>query len=404
MVAQDDAPAIGETRGLKLLYVRSISSSLALGASQPFLAVYAATLGASPLTIATLHATMNFFTNAVQTLWGRLSDASGRRVPWIVAGSSLAALTWIPALLTKSPELFVLIMALRFVALSMTTPTSTALLADISEPEERQSLVTRVQIWGTVGAASATIVVGLSQLIGLEGFAVGFVIAMISEAVSGLVMIPFREESRPQKKLEPLTSFSSNAPYLSYLAINTTYIFFMSISWPLFTITIATVAKLDVLTIAVMNVLSDLSSLVALFLLHRTNLDFAGTVVVLTATRASFAVVPLVYGFLPAPPYLIGINLLTGAMISLNNALSTLYLLAVVRPENRATLTAVANLAQGVGSFAGSMMGGVLMEALGPTFGFSGVLIAVYILSSVGRIGFGLLHLRLRRGALNEIG
>ncbi|MDW8041823.1 MAG: MFS transporter [Nitrososphaerota archaeon] len=384
--------------------MRSISSSLALGASQPFLAVYAATLGASPLTIAALHATMNLFTNAVQTLWGRLSDASGRRVPWIVAGSLLAAITWVPALLTRSPDQFVLIMALRFVALSMTTPTSTALLADVSDPEERQALVSRTQMWGTVGAASATIAVGLSQLMGFEGFAVGFVIAMVSEAVSGFVMIPFKETARPQKKLEPLPSFSGNDPYVSYLTINTIYIFFMSISWPLFTITIATVARLDVLTIAVMNVLSDASSLVALFLLQRTNLDFSRTVAAMAATRVSFAVVPLVYGLLPSPPYLIGINLLTGAMISLNNALSTLYLLAVVRPENRATLTALANLAQGLGSFLGSMIGGILVETFQPTLGFSGALITVYLLSSVGRAGFGLLHLRLKRGGSSETG
>ncbi|MEN3048342.1 MAG: MFS transporter [Candidatus Caldarchaeales archaeon] len=398
MSSRVDAPSGNTGRGLRLLYARSISSSLALGASQPFIAVYAATLGASPVTIATLHATMNLFTSAVQTLWGRLSDASGRRVPWMVAGSLLAAATWIPAMLTRSPEQFVLIMALRFVALSMTTPTSTALLADISEPEERQALVTRTQIWGTVGAASATITVGLSQLAGLNGYEVGFAIAMAAEAVSGLVMLPFKEVPRPNKALEPLLTFTTNSPYVAYLAVNTSYIFFMSIAWPLFTITIAEVARLDVFTIAMMNVLSDVSSLVTLTLLARANLDLPSAVTVLAATRCSFAVVPLVYGFLPSPPYIVGINLLTGAMISLNNTLSTLYLLAVVSPENRATLTALANLAHGVGSFMGSMTGGLLVEAIRPSTDLAGALIAVYLLSSVGRVVFGALHLRLRRG------
>ncbi|MCX8203036.1 MAG: MFS transporter [Nitrososphaeria archaeon] len=385
-------------RALGLLYARTISSSLALGASQPFIAVYAATLGASPVTIATLHATMNLFTSAVQTLWGRLSDASGRRVPWIVAGSLLAAVTWVPAMLTRSPEQFVLIMALRFVALSMTTPTSTALLADISEPEERQALIARTQIWGTVGAASATITVGLSQLAGLNGYEVGFAIAMAAEAISGIVMIPFKEVPRPNRTLEPLLAFTANSPYVAYLAVNTTYIFFMSIAWPLFTITIAEVARLDVFTIAMMNVLSDASSLVTLMLLTRTNLDFPSTVTVLAATRASFAVVPLVYGFLPSPPYLIGINLMTGAMISLNNTLSTLYLLAIVSPENRATLTALANLAPGVASFLGARAGRLLGEAGRPSMGLAGALIAVYLLSSAGRVVLGALHLRLKRG------
>ena len=119
-------------RRTKVLYANSLASSVAMGSSQPFIAVYAAHLGATPTELGLLHASMNLTTNAAQLIWGSFSDALGRRVPFLIAGSLLSAALWPFALMTTSPGTFVLLMAVRFTFHSMTLPTFTALIADVT--------------------------------------------------------------------------------------------------------------------------------------------------------------------------------------------------------------------------------------------------------------------------------
>jgi MFS family permease len=227
-----------------------------MGSSQPFIAVYAAQLGATPTELGFLHATMNLTTNAAQLIWGSFSDAVGRRVPFLIIGGLLSAALWPLALMTSSPSAFVLLMAVKFAFYSMTLPTFTALIADVTEPDERTRETVRINTWSTVGAALATSLVAAVHLMGLNGYLVGFAVAMVAELASALVLLGFREQ-RVAKRwpfISMVNEITANAPYFQFLLLNMLYIFFMSIAWPLFTITVTRVAKLDLAVIAALNV------------------------------------------------------------------------------------------------------------------------------------------------------
>jgi len=87
---------------IRRLYAKSVASSLSSGASQPFVAVYAAVIGASSSQIGLLHAFSNLAANAFQPLWGFLSDRYSLRVKPIMYSGLISSLLWIPILFTLS--------------------------------------------------------------------------------------------------------------------------------------------------------------------------------------------------------------------------------------------------------------------------------------------------------------
>jgi hypothetical protein len=302
--------------------------------------------------------------------------------------------------MTSSPSAFVLLMAVKFAFYSMTLPTFTALIADVTEPDERTRETVRINTWSTVGAALATSLVAAVHLMGLNGYLVGFAVAMVAELASALVLLGFREQRVAKRwpSLSMVNEITANAPYFQFLLLNTLYILFMSIAWPLFTITVTRVAKLDLAVIAALNVVSDLASMAAMYAVSRAQLGLVRFVELQALSRVAFTAVPLAYGLVPNVPVLVAINVMTGLINPLVNTARTVYLLAVVPVEGRATYIAVANVLQGLSSFAGSMIGGLLVEALsGGSEDVASAMIPVYLLSAAGRLAFGLLHFRLAK-------
>jgi hypothetical protein len=235
---------------------------------------------------------------------------------------------------------------------------------------------------------------------GLNGYLVGFAVAMVAELASALVLLGFREQRVAKRwpSISMVDEITANAPYFQFLLLNTLYILFMSIAWPLFTITVTRVAKLDLAVIAAFNLVNDLASMAAMYAVSRAQLGLVRFVELQALSRVAFTAVPLAYGLVPNVPVLVAINVMTGLINPLVNTARTVYLLAVVPVEGRATYIAVANVLQGLSSFAGSMIGGLLVEALsGGSEDVASAMIPVYLLSAAGRLAFGLLHFRLAK-------
>lgn len=235
---------------------------------------------------------------------------------------------------------------------------------------------------------------------GLNGYIIGFAVTMVAELSSALILLGFREQNVAKKlpSLSMVSEITANAPYLQFVLLNTLYILFMSIAWPLFTITVTRVARLDLAMIAALNIISDISSMVAMYAMSRAQMDLVRFVELQALSRVAFTVVPLAYGFAPNVPVLVAINVMTGFIIPLVNTTRTVYLLAVVPVEGRATYISVANVLQGLSSFTGSTIGGALVDVLSKgSEDVAAAMIPVYLISAAGRLAFGILHFRLAR-------
>jgi MFS family permease len=106
--------------------------------------------------------------------------------------------------------------------------------------------------------------------------------------------------------------------------------------------------------------------------------------------------VPLVYAIAPNIETLIVLDAFWGIANAFGSASVTAYLLDVSPQELRGSYIAVYNLAIGVITFVGSLIGGYLSDFTIGAFGLVTGLLVVYMISTVGRaIGAGL-HFTLK--------
>ena len=92
------------------LYAYHATSSFANDTALPYLSYFAVRLGASFEQIAWMTSLMNLIPNALQFLWGWISDKKLVRTYWIIGGSILASLALFQLSKAQTPnEMIVLV-------------------------------------------------------------------------------------------------------------------------------------------------------------------------------------------------------------------------------------------------------------------------------------------------------
>ena len=183
--------------------------------------------------------------------------------------------------------------------------------------------------------------------------------------------------------------------YMRFVFVEMFYLFFMSIMWPLMSITLATVINASMLEIALVSVFQLGATIV--FQKYAGRLaDRIGRKPLLLVFRFGFISVPFAYAFAPNVYFLIGISVIWGALFALAHASRSAYLLDTVPREARGSLTALYNLLLGVSSFFGSLFGGYFSDYTIGIFGIVLGLQIVYLISTVGRVLGAMTYLSLR--------
>ena len=73
------------------IYANQIVGSFGSGVAAPFVSSYAKRLNATGVELGWLQSIQNLFPNVLQIPWSRLSDRLGRKTPFIIVGTALAA-------------------------------------------------------------------------------------------------------------------------------------------------------------------------------------------------------------------------------------------------------------------------------------------------------------------------
>jgi MFS family permease len=389
---------------LKTLYTRSVVSSFSSGMINPFTGAYAVKLGASSSDMGWFQSSTNLSNNLMQVFWGRLSDRTRRRIPFIVFGSTILAVLWIPMIFVANATQLIILLAVQAMVGSMATPAWTALIGDLVPSLKLGRANAAISLWSAVGSVGATLASGFIMIsIGAsiqEIFVVPILIAAVCGIASSLVMLKIKEKKNGEKinLKENLTSdivkiFSSarkTPRFVRYCYVDGTFQFFMSISWPLFAITQIKVLNASMLQIAVLSVVQSIITITFQGWAGRVA-DTKGRKPLMIFCRLGLITVPLAYAISPDINTLIVVGLFWGFVNSLGSASITAYLLDVSPRESRGSYIAVYNLVVGVITFVGSLIGGYLSNFTIGFFGlFTGLLI-VYMISTVGRaLGAGL--------------
>jgi MFS family permease len=385
---------------LKPLYIRSIVNSLSIGTVNPFLGAYAVKLGASSSEMGWFQSSTNLSNNVMQVFWGRLSDRLKRRIPFIILGSLIVSGLWIPIIFVTSASQLIILLAIQALLGSMATPAWTALIGDLVPSFKLGRANATINLWASIGSLIATLSSGIIMIaIGgtlQEMFLVPLTVATICGVTSSLIMFKLKEKKNNEKLnlkehfaskilgLDVLARARKMPYFIKYCYVEGIFQFFMSISWPLFSITQIRILKASMLQIALLSVVQSFVTIIFQGWAGRLA-DNVGRKPLLVFFRFSLVTVPIAYVLSPDINTLIIVGAFWGLAQALGQASATAYLLDVSPEEYRGSFTALFNLVIGVITFFGSLIGGYLSDYMIGLYGLITGLQIVYIISTVGR-------------------
>ena len=385
---------------LRPLYIRSIVNSLSIGTVNPFLGAYAVKLGASSSEMGWFQSSTNLSNNVMQVFWGRLSDRLKRRIPFIILGSLIVSGLWIPIIFVTSASQLIILLAIQALLGSMATPAWTALIGDLVPSFKLGRANATINLWASIGSLIATLSSGII-MIAMGGtlqemFLVPLTVATICGVTSSLIMFKLKEKKNNEKLnlkehftskilgLDVLARARKMPSFIKYCYVEGIFQFFMSFSWPLFSITQIRILKASMLQIALLSVVQSFVTIIFQGWAGRLA-DNVGRKPLLVFFRFSLVTVPIAYVLSPDINTLIVVGAFWGLAQALGQASATAYLLDVSPEEYRGSFTALFNLVVGVITFFGSLIGGYLSDYMIGLYGLITGLQIVYIISTVGR-------------------
>lgn len=390
-----------EVKTSKTLYIRQAANSFGGGLINSYIPIYAVQLGASAAELGWLRSLNNLFSNVTQILWGTASDRVGRYVPFIVLGSAVSSLLWLPMLFVTTTWQLILIVAVQALSNSVVAPAWAALLGRILPRAGRATGTANINAAASLGTISATLISGLlMQRTGgapAEMYRIPLLVAAASGFGASMTMLTLKEknskgEKESRKRLD-LETLRKNKPFQRFTMISLLQQFFMSMAWPLFSITIVNVTKSDMLQVAFISVTSPIVAFLIRRYAGRLS-DRAGRKPLIVIGRTGMFLYPLFYAFSTTMTHLLVTEVLIGVVGSISDIAIFAYQLDITADEQRGASIAVYNTLIGFATFFGSVLGGYFVGL----FGFLGLdtassLKASYIVSSSGRLVSGLLFL-----------
>jgi len=390
---------------LKPFYVRQILSNFSHGIIDPYVSVYAVQLGASSTEMGWLRSLTNLLGNVMQVPWGIVSDKLGRYVPAILVGGVLSAVLWLPLLFVTTPSQLIAIIAIQAFATSIVAPAWASLIGRVIPRFRRGAVTSRINIAASLGSVGATLFSGYVMTI-MGGslshmYMVPIVLATLFGLISSMVMIKVREKKQVSTGLGAsswidLKVFRSSVDFQTLCRVSIIHSFFMSMAWPLFAITIVRVVKADMMEIAYISVISSVVAIFARRLVGRIT-DYAGRRVLLILSRAGIFIYPAMYALATSVHHLFLADIIVGIFGAISDIVLFAYQLDITPEDQRGTGIAFYNTVNGVATFFGSLLGGYIPSML-TWAGFEGrlPLQLTYAISAAGRLGGGLLFLKIR--------
>lgn len=397
-LTEEGSEAAKKEESLRPLYVRSVVNQLGLGMVNPFVSAYAVDLGASSSDMGWFQSSSNISNNILQVFWGRLSDSTGRRTPFIVLGTVALSLLWIPMIFVSNATQLIMILSIQALVGSMATPAWTALIGDLVPSLKLGRANANVNLWSSVGGLVTTIASGIlmTSLTGTtqQIFLIPLIVAMVCGIGSSLVLAKVKEKKNGEKIslqknltsdiIRDFRSAAKTPAFMKYCYVEGAFQFFMSIAWPVISMTPRKILHAPMLWIAILSVVQTLVTIVFQGWAGKLA-DTVGRRPLMIFHRFVLVTVPIAYAFAPSIEILTLIGVLWGFSQALGSASLTAYLLDVSPEKQRGSYIAIYNTMMGVVTFFGSLLAGYLTDYTVSIFGLIVGFQIVYLVSTVGR-------------------
>jgi MFS family permease len=234
----------------------------------PFTGAYAVKLGASPSLMGWFQSSSNISNNVMQVIWGRLSDRLRKRISFIILSGLTVSALWIPMIFVTNATQLIILLAVQALLGSMATPALTAIIGDLVPTSRFGRANASINLWASIGGLTATLAAGILMMtIGgtlQRMFFIPLTAATVLGIVSSLPMLGIKEKKNSEKPnlkqhfasdiFSVLKYTRKNPDFLKYCYVAAAFEFFISISWPLFSITQVTILNASMLQLALLSV------------------------------------------------------------------------------------------------------------------------------------------------------
>ena len=360
------------------LYSRSIAISTSNGLVGPFVSIISLKLGASAGILAWIQAVNNFLRQLLEPVFGRLTDFTKRRIPFIV----ISAITWIIPYaflyLVQAPEFIIVIVAFVSILNSLGNPAWNAFQNEIFPKEVRGKLSSRVTWFGSLGSMLATLFTGiiLTIVFGDIDYQKYILIPVaVGVFISLIAVLPFKKVKEPHQRSElnidvasrnfkdSIKEVFSNKPFRKFMILYSIFGLFWTFSWPLFSIKQVNILGATAVEIALLEIIFALTQLIFILIGGKLT-DKIGRIRMIFMNRACLFIFPLVYIFAGKIWHLYLVHFFIASLFSFSFAGVNAYILDIIPPKESGLYFGFLSLVVGIFFFIGTLCGGYMVEIL----------------------------------------
>ena len=349
------------------LYAYHATNSFAHDIAMPYLSYFAVRLNASFEQIAWMSSLMNLLPNYLQRFWGALSDTTFVRTYWIIGGSFFASISLYLLSMADNPDEMLILVIGYSVALSIITPTWSALQGDWMNPSKRGSTLSKFHVigglTGLVGSLIAVYYVHINDADTADSFRPLFAFAAIATFVGGIILIrvPYRDPDKIKDvALSEIDKAEYSDTFRSYVRAQAFYTLNMSLIWPLFAMILIKVLEVDNMVLVAFSLIGAVSEMAFQPIMGRL-VDRVGPLPVLIMSRIGFAILPFIYAFFPDIKVMLALQIIIlGPCFSAFLITSNAMVLDLAPNKERAAYFSYYNSHIGITTFIGALAGGYL--------------------------------------------
>ncbi len=336
--------------------------NLANGLASPFMSFLATVIGVPNVGISIVSSASSFFSGVVQLPLRRV-----RRVEQLLKFSTLllAVLWFIMAFIAYGNPIMYLITYVLIAGVGGANSFAWALIMErLSRGGSRGGWVlANFAFYGSIGSLLATLITGV--IVGSNYVVMHYVFMTTASLIFINAINAWSIESADpsdQVITEPLSMLRSNRKLTRFLLINTLFAIVWSFAWPLFPLAQVYLLNMNVEQLAIVNVISGVSTLALQRFVGRW-FDRNRKLVMLLGGRLLLVTFPLSYALANNVYVIYLANTVAGGFT--NSASNVAYISFVYdNSEDRRTAVSLYNLFYGVGTLIGSLIGGALVTVV----------------------------------------
>jgi MFS family permease len=201
------------TRTVWILSLVSLLTDMASEMLYPVMPLYLKTIGFSVMLMGILEGVAEATAGLSKGYFGKMSDVSGRRLPFVQAGYAFSAVSKPMMAVMTFPLWIFFARTLDRLGKGIRTGARDAILSDESEPQTRGRVFGFHRSMDTIGAVLGPLLALLYLFFYPDDYKGLFYIAFIPGMLAVLLLLTLKEKKQPKEKVDKKVSFLSSVSY-----------------------------------------------------------------------------------------------------------------------------------------------------------------------------------------------